>query len=75
MIVPKEIVDGNVVYKVTSITASAFNSQEGSDTEVNKVILPETEEPLQIEEGAMIYWCIPATRYSSTQRHILIHTV
>ena len=53
VIVPKEIVDGNVVYKVTSITASAFNSQEGSDTEVNKVILPETEEPLQIEEGAM----------------------
>ena len=53
VIVPSEIVDGNVVYKVTNITADAFKSPEGSDTEVNKVILPESTNTLEIEDGAM----------------------
>lgn len=51
--VPNEIVDGNVVYKVTEIKADAFKSAEGSDTKVTKVILPDTEEPLTVAEGAM----------------------
>ena len=51
--VPSEIVDGNVVYKVTEIKADAFKSAEGADTKVTKVILPETDEPLTIADGAM----------------------
>ena len=50
--VPNEIVDGNVVYKVTEIKADAFKKKEG-DTKVTKVILPETDEPLTIADGAM----------------------
>ena len=50
--VPSEIVDGNVVYKVTEIKADAFKSAD-ADTKVTKVILPDTEEPLTIADGAM----------------------
>jgi len=51
--VPSEIVDGNVVYKVTEIKADAFKKKEGDNAVVTKVILPDTEEPLVIEEGAL----------------------
>ena len=51
--VPSEIVDGNVVYKVTEIKADAFKQTEGENTVVTKVILPETDEPLKIEEDAL----------------------
>ena len=50
--VPSEIVDGNVIYKVTEIKADAFKSAD-ADTKVTKVILPETDEPLTIADGAM----------------------
>ena len=50
--VPNEIVDGNVIYKVTEIKADAFKSAD-ADTKVTKVILPETDEPLTIADGAM----------------------
>lgn len=50
--VPSEIVDGNVVYKVTEIKDDAFKSAD-ADTKVTKVILPETDEPLTIADGAM----------------------
>lgn len=50
--VPSEIVDDNVVYKVTEIKADAFKSAD-ADTKVTKVILPETDEPLTIADGAM----------------------
>ena len=50
--VPNEIVNGNVVYKVTEIKEDAFKTTDGT-TKVTKVILPETEEPLKVEEGAM----------------------
>ena len=51
--VPSEIVNGNVVYQVTEIKADAFKQAEGSTQKVTKVILPETEEPLKIAEGAL----------------------
>ena len=51
--VPSEIVDGNVVYKVTEIKADAFKKTEGANQKVTKVILPETEEPIKIAEGAL----------------------
>ena len=51
--VPTEIVDGNVVYQVTEIKADAFKKAEGENTVVTKVILPETDEPLKIEEDAL----------------------
>ncbi len=51
--VPTEIVDGNVVYEVTEIKADAFKKKEGENTVVTKVILPETDEPLKIEEDAL----------------------
>ena len=51
--VPTEIVDGNVVYQVTEIKADAFKKTEGENTVVTKVILPETDEPLKIEEDAL----------------------
>lgn len=51
--VPNEIIDGNVVYKVTEIKADAFKKKEGDNTVVTKVILPETDEPLKIEEDAL----------------------
>ena len=51
--VPNEIIDDNVVYKVTEIKADAFKKKEGDNTVVTKVILPETEEPLKIEEDAL----------------------
>ena len=51
--VPTEIVDGNVVYQVTEIKADAFKKKEGENTVVTKVILPETDEPLKIEEDAL----------------------
>lgn len=51
--VPNEIIDGNVVYKVTEIKADAFKKKEDDNTVVTKVILPETDEPLKIEEDAL----------------------
>ena len=51
--VPNEIVEGNVVYKVTEIKADAFKKKEGDNAVVTKVILPETDEPLKIEEDAL----------------------
>ena len=51
--VPSEIVDGNVVYQVTEIKADAFKQKEGDNTVVTKVVLPETEEKLTIEENAL----------------------
>ena len=51
--VPNEIIDGNVLYKVTEIKADAFKKKEGDNTVVTKVILPETDEPLTIADGAM----------------------
>ena len=51
--VPAEIREGNVVYEVTEITADAFKTPAGSDKEVVKVVLPETDEVLTIADGAM----------------------
>ena len=51
--VPNEIVEGNVVYKVTEIKADAFKKKEGDNAVVTKVVLPDTEEPLVIEENAL----------------------
>ena len=51
--VPSEIRNGNVVYQVTEIKADAFKQAEGSTQKVTKIILPETEEPLKIAEGAL----------------------
>lgn len=51
--VPNEIVEGNVVYKVTEIKADAFKKKDGDNAVVTKVILPDTEEPLVIEEDAL----------------------
>ena len=51
--VPNEIIDGNVLYKVTEIKADAFKKKEGDNTVVTKVVLPETDEPLKIEEDAL----------------------
>lgn len=51
--VPSEIVNGNVVYQVTTIKQDAFKKKEGDNTVVTKVILPETAAPLKVEEGAL----------------------
>lgn len=51
--VPNEIVEGNVVFKVTEIKADAFKKKEGDNAVVTKVVLPDTEKPLVIEEGAL----------------------
>lgn len=51
--VPNEIRDGNVIYKVTEIKEDAFKKKEGDNTVVTKVIMPDTEEPLTVAEGAM----------------------
>lgn len=51
--VPSEIVNGNVIYQVTEIKADAFKQAEGANQKVTKIILPETEEPLKIAEGAL----------------------
>ena len=51
--VPNEIVEGNVVFKVTEIKADAFKKKEGDNAVVTKVVLPDTEEPLVIEEDAL----------------------
>ena len=51
--VPSEIVNGNVIYQVTEIKADAFKQAEGANQKVTKVILPETEEPIKIAEGAL----------------------
>jgi len=51
--VPNEIVEGNVVFKVTEIKADAFKKKDGDNAVVTKVILPDTEEPLVIEEDAL----------------------
>lgn len=51
--VPNEIVEGNVVFKVTEIKADAFKKKEGDNAVVTKVVLPDTEKPLVIEENAL----------------------
>ena len=51
--VPSEIVDGNVIYKVTEIKADAFKTDANSNTVVTAVILPETDTPIEIADGAM----------------------
>ena len=51
--VPNEIRDGNVIYQVTEIKADAFKKQDGDNAVVTKVILPETEEPLKVADGAL----------------------
>ena len=51
--VPNEIVEGNVVFKVTEIKADAFKKKDGDNAVVTKVVLPETDEPLKIEEDAL----------------------
>ena len=51
--VPNEIVEGNVVFKVMEIKADAFKKKEGDNAVVTKVVLPETDEPLKIEEDAL----------------------
>ena len=51
--VPNEIVEGNVVFKVTEIKTDAFKKKEGDNAVVTKVVLPDTEEPLVIEENAL----------------------
>ena len=51
--VPNEIVEGNVVFKVTEIKADAFKKKDGDNAVVTKVVLPDTEEPLVIEEDAL----------------------
>lgn len=51
--VPNEIVEGNVVFKVTEIKVDAFKKKDGDNVVVTKVVLPDTEEPLVIEEGAL----------------------
>lgn len=51
--VPNEIVEGNVVFKVTEIKADAFKKKDGDNAVVTKVVLPDTEEPLVIEENAL----------------------
>ena len=51
--VPSEIVDGNVVYKVTEIKEDAFKKKEGDNTVVTKVVLPETDEPLKVADNAL----------------------
>ena len=42
-----------VTYKVVGIKKDLFEDKPGSDCQVTKVILPPTEEPINIEEGAM----------------------
>ena len=44
--------DGLTIYEVTAIKANAFVSNEPTAT-VTTVVLPDTEEPLTLEEGAM----------------------
>ena len=44
--------NGMILYEVTTIAANAFVSDEPTAT-VTTVILPDTEEPLKLEEGAM----------------------
>ena len=44
---------GNNVFVVKEIKADAFKTPAESNTVVSKVVLPETEEPLKIENGAM----------------------
>ena len=45
--------NGSVVFEVTEIKADAFKTDEESNAVVTKVVLPDTPEPLKIEEGAM----------------------
>ena len=45
--------DGKIKFVVTKIAADAFKTPEESNTVVTKVILPETDEEIPIEEGAM----------------------
>ena len=42
-----------VTYQIVGIQNGLFEDQPGSDCQVTKVILPQTEEPINIEDGAM----------------------
>jgi hypothetical protein len=46
--------DGSIVFEVTLITKDALKTPEGSNTVVTKVVLPETENPIPIEDGAFV---------------------
>ena len=46
--------DGSIVFEVTLITKDALKTPEGSNTVVTKVVLPETEKPIPIEDGAFV---------------------
>ena len=45
--------DGETVYVVTTINKEAFVTDEGSNAQVVAVVLPETKNPINIEDGAM----------------------
>ena len=45
--------NGKMKFVVTKITKDALKTPEESNTVVTKVVLPETDEPIVIEEGAM----------------------
>lgn len=53
--IPAEMIsdDGKMKFVVEKIAKDAFKTPEGSNTVVTKVILPETDEPILIEEGAL----------------------
>ena len=53
--IPGETVssDGKTKIVVTNIAADAFKTNANSTTRVNTVILPETEQPIDIADGAM----------------------
>lgn len=55
VIIPSETVsaDGKTKTVVTSIAADAFATDASTGTRVTTVILPETEEPIDIADGAM----------------------
>ena len=42
-----------VIYEITGIKKGIADDQPGSDVQIAKVILPQTEEPINIEEGAL----------------------
>lgn len=44
---------GKIQFVVTGIALDALKTPEGSNTKVTKVILPETEQPLEVAEGAL----------------------
>ena len=45
--------DGETVFVVTSIGQDAFKTEDGTNAQVVTVVLPQTEQPINIEDGAM----------------------